>query len=289
MASSRSRWWLVAFLWVAFALNYLDRQMVYSMFPALRADLGIAPGRLGLIGSIFLWVYTLSMPLAGRLADRYPRERLILASLILWSVATLGSGASQSESAFIGWRAAMGITEALYFPAALALLASVYPAEIRSRALGLHQSAQYLGAMLGGWYGGWSADHVGWRQAFAVAGAIGITYSVVLWQFFRRLPSVTVTPVSERAGNWRHLLYSPGYVMLCLTFAAFCAMQWVYLAWFPTFLYERYHLSMTESGWNATVFLQGSAMLGIFLSAALADRWAVRWPKARLYVTASSV
>ena len=287
-----SRWWLVAFLWVAFALNYLDRQMVYSMFPALRADLGIGAARLGLIGSVFLWVYTLSMPVAGRLADRWRPQWMILASLVLWSVATLGSGLSGSEGAFVGWRAAMGVTEALYFPAALALIASYCPGEMRSRALGVHQSAQFVGVMLGGWYGGWSADHVGWRQAFWVAGSVGIVYSLVLWGVFRRLVLLKASP-PLRSGfcNMHGELHGDLaiYVMLCLTFAVFCAMQWIYLAWFPTFLYEHYHLSMTDSGWNATVFLQGSAMVGILTSAAAADRLATRWPKARLYVTAASV
>ncbi len=285
---------LIAFLWVAFALNYLDRQMVYSMFPALRVDLGIETARLGLIGSVFLWVYTLSMPLAGRLADRGRREWMVLASLVLWSVSTLGGGVARGEGEFVAWRAAMGVTEALYFPAAVALIASYYPAEKRSRALGLHQSAQFVGVMLGGWYGGWCADHVGWRQAFWMAGAVGIAYSLVLWRVFLRLPAVSPPLRSGflgevRGGGVIELVSSPGYVMLCLTFAAFCAMQWVYLAWFPTFLYERYHLSMTDSGWNATVFLQGSAMAGILTSAAVADRMAKRWPKARLYVTVGSV
>ena len=278
---------LVGFLWVAFALNYLDRQMVYSMFPALRADLGIDAARLGLIGSVFLWVYTLSMPLAGRLADKWRPQWMILASLVLWSVATLGSGLSRSESAFVGWRAAMGVTEALYFPAAVALIASYCPVAMRSRALGVHQSAQFVGVMLGGWYGGWSADHVGWRQAFGVAGAVGIVYSLVLWGVLRRLlpvEEISVASLPLRSGFLGSL-----YAMLCLTFAAFCAMQWIYLAWFPTFLYERYHLSMTDSGWNATVFLQSGALVGIFVSAAVADRFARRWPKARLYVAAASV
>ncbi len=289
MAWQPNRWSLVGFLWVAFALNYVDRQMVYSMFPALRAELGIGAERLGLIGSVFLWVYTLSMPIAGRLADRGRREWLILASLVLWSAATLGGGLSQSEGAFIGWRAAMGVTEALYFPAALALIASYYPMETRSRALGIHQSAQFIGVMVGGWYGGWCADHVGWRQAFVVAGAVGIVYSLVLWRVFLRLTPVAASATAAQAGRLSDLVRSPGYVMLCLTFAAFCAMQWIYWAWFPTFLYERHHLSMTDSGWNATVFLQGSAMVGILISAALADRLAARWPKARIYVVTASV
>ena len=114
---------LVVFLWFAFALNYVDRQMVYSMFPALRADLGFEGARLGLIGSVFQWVYTLSMPIAGRLADIWRRDVLIVASLVLWSAATLGCGIAGSESSFLGWRAVMGLTESLYSPTALAMIA----------------------------------------------------------------------------------------------------------------------------------------------------------------------
>ncbi|HYI96415.1 MAG TPA: MFS transporter [Bryobacteraceae bacterium] len=279
---------LVAFLWVAFALNYVDRQMVYSMFPALQADLGFSDVRLGLIGSVFLWVYTLSMPLAGRLADRGRLERMILASLLLWSVSTLGCGWSGSQGSFLGWRAAMGLTEALYFPAALALIASHYSDQARSRALGIHQSAQFAGVVIGGWYGGWSADHVGWRQAFALAGILGIGYSFVLWRALAKLERPT--PVdTHRAGNVRELLRSRCYVALCLAFAAFCAMQWIFFAWFPTFLYESYHLSMTDSGWNATVFVQGSTIAGILGGGTLADKLSQRWPAARLYVSALGV
>src|SRR5436190_6459803 len=165
---------LVAYLWIAFAVNYVDRQMVYSMFPALRTELGFTDARLGLIGSVFLWVYLLGMPVAGRLADTTRREWMVVASLVLWSAATLGSGMSRSQGSMLGWRAAMGLTESLYFPAALAMIASYYPPETRSRALGIHQSAQLVGVVIGGWYGGWSADHIGWRQAFLWAGVFGI-------------------------------------------------------------------------------------------------------------------
>src|SRR3954451_3048515 len=102
---------LVAYLWIAFALNYVDRQMVYSMFPALKAELGFAGARLGLIGSVFQWVYTISMPFAGRLADVWRRDVLIVSSLVLWSIAALGSGMAGSETSFLGWRAVMGLTE----------------------------------------------------------------------------------------------------------------------------------------------------------------------------------
>ena len=277
---------LVAFLWIAFALNYVDRQMVYSMFPALEHDLGFAGARLGLIGTVFLWVYTLGMPVAGRLADIWRRDALVVASLVLWSVATLGCGMATSQSGFLLWRGVMGITESLYYPTALAMIAGHYPEAARSRALGIHQSAQLVGVVVGGWYGGWAADHVGWRQAFTVAAVAGISYSAILWWGVRgigvrRVASVIATP-GRLAMSWC-------YAALAFTFAAFCAMQWIFFAWFPTFLQERFGMSMTSSGWNGTLFVQTSTIIGILSGGALADRLRTRWRGARLYTAAAGV
>jgi len=280
---------LVAYLWVAFAMNYVDRQMVYSMFPALKADLGFAGAKLGLIGSVFMWVYTLSMPVAGRLADIWRRDALLVSSLVLWSAATLGCGTATSENSFLVWRGVMGITEALYYPTALALLASHYSEGARSKALGFHQSGMYVGVLAGGWYGGWAADNWGWRQGFLVAACAGIAYSVVLWWGVRG-SGVSAEAASARSeGSVAALFRSRCYVALSAAFAAFCAIQWIVLAWYPTFLQEKFGLSMTDSGWNATVFVQVSQVLGIFGGSALADRLRKRWRPARLYVAAAGV
>jgi MFS family permease len=282
---------LLAYLWIAFALNYVDRQMVYSMLPAVQADLGFEGARLGLIGSVFQWVYTLSMPFAGRLADVWRRDVLITGSLVLWSIAALGSGLAATEVSFLSWRGLMAITESLYYPTALALIASHYPSAARSRALGIHQSAQLFGAVAGGWYGGWAADHVGWREGFRVAAVVGISYGGVLWWGVRRSPARAVTGATGRtAGSSVLLLFrSRCYLALCAAFAAFCAMQWIFFAWFPTFLRERFGLSMTESGWNGTLFIQTSAITGILAGGAFADRLRRRWPAARLHVAATGV
>ncbi len=278
---------LVAFLWVAFALNYVDRQMVYSIFPALERDLGFTGARLGLIGTVFLWVYTLGMPLAGRLADIWRRDMLVVASLVLWSVATLGCGMARSQGEFLAWRGVMGITESLYFPTALAMIASHYPESARSRALSIHQSAQLVGVVAGGWFGGWAADNIGWRQAFTVAAVAGISYSAILWLGVHGIGAGPMAPARvEEPGR---LGSSWCYGALSLTFAAFCAMQWIFFAWFPTFLQERFGLSMTSSGWNGTVFVQSAAIVGILTGGWLADRLRLRWRAARLYVAAAGV
>jgi MFS family permease len=280
---------VLAWLWIAFAINFVDRQMVYSMFPAFRESLGFDTARLGLIGSVFLWVYTLSMPVAGRLADIWRRDRLITTSLVLWSLATLGCGLAGSPSSFLLWRGVMGVTESLYYPAALSIIAGHYSDATRSRALGVHQSAMYVGVAVGGWYGGWAADHLGWRQGFVIAAAVGFAYCAVLWWGVRTASARPPAAKARTAGSVAKLFRSRCYVALAVAFAAFCAIQWVLLAWYPTFLQERFHLSMTESGWNATLFVQCTQVAGILGGTALADRFRKRWPSARLYVCAAGV
>ncbi|HYO81920.1 MAG TPA: MFS transporter [Bryobacteraceae bacterium] len=282
---------LLAFLWIAFALNYLDRQMVYSMLPALKADLGFEGARLGLIGTVFQWVYTITMPLAGRMADVWRRDILITSSLVLWSMAALGCGFARSEVSFLGWRGVMAVTESLYYPAALAVIASNYAPAVRSRALGIHQSAQLFGAVAGGWYGGWAADNVGWREGFRIAAVVGIAYGGVLWWGVQRSKQYASAEAGRSSvlSSFRSLLRSRAYVALCFAFSAFCAMQWIFFAWFPTFLQERFGLSMTESGWNGTLFIQTSAIVGIVAGGIVTDKLRQRWPAARLHVSAAGV
>jgi MFS family permease len=274
---------VLASLWLAFALNYIDRQMVYSMFPALTRELGFTTTGLAWIGTLFLWTYTLAMPLAGWLGDRWRRDRLIVASLALWSGATLGCGLAESATSFQFWRGAMGLTEALYYPTAMALIAAVFPDSQRSRALGIHQSAQLAGIVLGGYFGGWAADHAGWRSAFWIAGGAGVLYSLVLARF---LPGSRAASPVGRAGR---IHWDMRFAALCVMFAMFCSMQWVFFAWYPTFLQERFSLSMTDAGWNATLFVQGATIVGILLGGAAADRLRRQLSGARLHVAAAGV
>ncbi len=281
---------IVLLLWIALAINYVDRQIAYSIFPALKADLGFTDARLGLIGTVFAWVYTICMPFAGRLADLYRQDRLIVASLVLFSLATIGCSTAGSASAFLTWRASIGITEALYYPAAVGLIASFHTSAARSRALGIHQSAQFAGLVVGGWYGGWMADHVNWRAGFAVAGGVGLVYAAILaWRLPRPGERTTVTTASSFSSAIGALAGSSCYLALCAAFFAFCSMLWVFYAWYPSHLYERFHLSMTESGFSATIYVQIACGLGVLVGGALADRLIRKHPAARLYIAAAGI
>jgi MFS family permease len=284
----RILWGTVALLWFAYFLNYIDRQVVFSIFPALKSDLNFSDTQLGLIGSVFTWVYSLCMLFSGRLADLFRRDRLIAGSLTLWSIATLGTATSHSVNSFLLWRGVMGVTESVYVPAALSLIASLHGPSTRSRALGVHMTAQLVGITAGGWYGGWSADQIGWRSGFVILAAAGVGYAFVLLWSFRKLPDER----SDRkavAGSASQVFGSVCYRGLLAAFFAFCVMLWMIYAWLPNFIYDRYHLSMTESGFTATVYLQGSTALGILTGAVFADRMAVRVPAVRFYLVGAGV
>ena len=165
-ASPAHAWRVVALLWATFLLNYIDRQMVFSIYPSLRAGLGFTSGQLGLIGSTFLWVYSISSVATGRMADRLSKRAVVCACLIIWSAATCGTGMSRSVPVFLFWRGMMGVSESMYLPASMALIAILHTGRARSTALSLHQTAQMAGIILGGWGGGWLADRFGWRSSF---------------------------------------------------------------------------------------------------------------------------
>src|SRR6266702_1631197 len=171
--SKRSYAWIVvALLLVVWMLNYLDRQVIFSIFPLLQQELHVSTFQLGLLGTAFLWVYALCSPWAGHLADRFGKKRLICLSLLAWSAITVLSGQAHSFRQLIIFRAMMGVSEACYLPAGLALIASYHDEKTRSRAISLHYSGTYIGTVLGGFLGGWIGARHGWRSVFSIFGIV---------------------------------------------------------------------------------------------------------------------
>ncbi len=283
--SSRYAWFLIALLWVVGLLNYLDRQVIFSLFPLLQAEFKVSDAELGLLTPAFLWVYGIFSPLVGFLADRRSRKKVILVSLIVWSVVTWLTGHAQSFSQLLIARALMGISEACYIPAALALIADYHNERTRSLATGLHQSGLYAGMILGGGLGGWIGQTYGWRPAFTTLGLIGVAYAVVLMAGMKDAPPTSTSkgePKINLLEAIKTLLATREYVLLGAAFTMFSITGWIVLTWLPLYLYERFQMSLAGAGFSATFYIQMAAFAGILGGGVVADQWSRTNPRARV-------
>jgi MFS family permease len=278
----RSAWSLVALLWVVALLNYVDRQVVFSVLPLLQKDLKLSALELGLLSTVFLWVYGILSPFAGYLADRFGRVRIILASLLVWSAVTWLTGHAQNLEQLLWARGLMGISEACYLPAALALIVDRHGERSKSLATGLHQSGLYCGMILGGAGGGWAGEHYGWRPIFTVLGAAGIIYFGVLWLTLSRQKATTRGESPAFLGAVSELLRTRGFIVVTLVFTIVSISNWLVYTWLPMYLYEGFHMTLAQAGFSATFYIQAASFGGILVGGWMADSWIRTTSRGRL-------
>ncbi len=199
-ALSRTAWLIVILLMPVGLLNYLDRQMLASMKYSVMADIPSigTEANWGFMLGQFKWVYAFLSPIGGYLADRFSRRYTICGSLFVWSAVAWWTGQTTTYNELLWARSLMGISEAFYIPAALALITDYHTGRTRSRAVGLHQMSIYCGVIVGG-FGGYVADspNLGWRFAFDVCGIFGMLYALPLVLLLRdaaRSPATAAVP-----------------------------------------------------------------------------------------------
>jgi MFS family permease len=272
-------------------LNYLDRQMLASMKFSLMADIPDikTDANWGLMLGQFKWVYAFLSPIGGYIADRFSRRLTICGSLFAWSAVTWWTGQVTTYSELMWARSLMGISEAFYMPAALALIADYHLGSTRSRAVGLHQMAIYCGVIAGG-FGGYVADSpaLGWRFAFVTCGVVGIVYVLPLVLLLRDAPEskdVNRAPTSPQRAA-RELLTNFSFILLVLYFTLPALAGWVVRDWMPAILKEQFRIEQGQSGVAATVYWQSAAIVGAVLGGWWADSWMRRSDRGRIYVSA---
>jgi predicted MFS family arabinose efflux permease len=280
---------LVGFMWGAYFLNYCDRQVVFSLFPVLKNELGFTDTQLGLTGSLFLWVYAIGCPVAGLIGDRMSKRVLVTLSLLIWSLVTFLTGLAGSALVLLACRVAMGVSESLYMPSAISLTAGAHAPSQRSRAIAVLTTAQIAGTVGGGWFGGWMGEIGHWRSAFFVLGIVGIIYALPYFEFLKTLPEPIVKSPQKRSLPWLELARIPSYLFLCLAFPVFVFGLWLLYGWLPTFLHEKFSLGLSKAAFNATVFLQGANLVGLLAGGILADRVVQKQKAARFWILAASL
>jgi MFS transporter, Spinster family, sphingosine-1-phosphate transporter len=294
-SASRTAWLVVALLVPVALLNYLDRQMLAAMKFSVMHDIpDIAlEQNWGKILATFKWVYATLSPIGGYLADRYSRRRVIAGSLFVWSAVTWLTGHVTTYDQLLTTRAVMGISEAFYMPAALALIADFHLGPTRSRAVGMHQMGIYAGVIVGG-FSGYVADSptLGWRSAFDLCGIVGVLYAVPLYLFLRNpAPSVGTTepPHTSPAGALRELLSNGSFILLVLYFTLPALAGWIVRDWMPAILKAEFGIGQGKAGVSATIYWQVAAIVGAIGGGWLADRWMRRNERGRIFVSAIGV
>lgn len=288
---TRTAWAVVGLLWAVALLNYLDRQLLVNVPGPVKADLGIADARFGLFTSVFLWVYGLCSPLAGYLADRVGRRPVILASLVVWSAATVYTGLVNSFAEMLVARALLGVSEAFYMPAAVALIVDYHQGRTRARATGLHLSGVYAGSILGG-FGGWLAEEQGWRFGFLAFGGVGVAYALVLMVLLPQPPErEPVAHASDSDGSvprgaFAVLLTTRGFVLLLGMNALNGAAYWPLRSWLPSFFQAELGVPQKWAGLYGTAAFNAAAFGGMLLGSTVSDWWSATNPRARVLVPA---
>lgn len=291
-------WIVVALLWVVALLNYMDRQMLSTMQEAMKADIAELnkAEAFGALMAIFLWIYGFMSPVAGMVADRVSRKWLVVGSLFVWSGVTFLMGYTSHFQELYWLRAVMGISEALYIPSALSLIADWHQGKSRSLAIGIHMTGLYAGQAIGG-FGATVAAMFSWHATFHWFGIIGIAYSVVLMFLLRENPSHAVV-VEKPMGHFSEpkksslfggmaILFSTwSFWIILFYFAAPSLPGWATKNWLPTLFADSLRIPMSEAGPLSTITIAFSSFIGVIAGGILSDRWVRKNIRGRVYTGA---
>jgi predicted MFS family arabinose efflux permease len=267
----------VVTLFFCAALNYGDRTSVSSVLPLLRHDFGMSDVALGAIGSFFLLSYACGSPFAGMLADRWSRSRIVVLSLLAWSVITAATGFATNTGELLAARVLLGLAECLYLPASIALIADYHSDSTRAVAMGVHISGLSFGMIVGGTLGGYIGQEFGWRTMFFVLGGAGVIAAVVCQVVLRDRPraepAAPVIRAPRQPGGIRSLLAVPTYRIILGEAMLASIGTWVFYNWLPLYYKETFHMSLAGAGFSGTFGIQVASVMAALLGGRASD-WA---------------
>ncbi len=291
-------WLVVALLWVVALLNYMDRQMLSTMQDAMKFDIVELQKAeaFGALMAVFLWIYGIVSPFAGVVADRVSRKKLVVGSLFVWSAVTYLMGYASDFTQLYWLRALMGVSEALYIPSALSLIADWHEGKSRSLAIGIHMTGLYVGQAVGG-FGATIAATFSWHSTFYWFGIIGIAYSVVLALLLHDKPkaaaAVATSPdpatLMKKESVWRGLsvvLSTWAFWVILIYFAVPSLPGWATKNWLPTLFADNLGLDMAQAGPMSTITIAASSFVGVLLGGVMSDKWVLRNIRGRIYTSA---
>ena len=271
-------------------LNYADRTAITALYTLLKTDLGFTDVGLGALGSMFLWSYAFSSPFSGFLGDRVRRGRLVLWSLAGWSLVTLLTGLAATQWQLLGMRGALGLVEAMYLPAAMALVAEYHGTETRGTALALMALGNYVGMAGGGAVAGYFGEHYGWRVPLVALGAAGLVLAAIcrfILPAGRTEPSEKskAAPLSFPAAA-AALLRIPSFLVLAGAGVLTAIGTWIFINWLPLYFRENMGMTLASAGFFGSSLVSLSGAAGQVVGGVVSDRVARGGPHRRMLLQA---
>lgn len=297
MPHKNYKWEVLALLWVAFFLNQADRQVFNTVLPLIQESMKLTAAEVGLIATIFNLVFALLVPISGYMGDRFSKKAMIVSSIVIWSSATMLTGLSTGVLMFIVFRSfATGLGEAMFGPANYSTIAD-YHKSTRAVAMSIHQTSYYFGVIASGFLAGYIGQRWGWRSAFLIFGAVGVIHGAVMfWCLRDKKRPEAETPGESRAPEkikfseaMRVLFRVPTAVILTLCFAGLIFVLTGYLTWTPTFLYEKFSMSLADAGFNSMFYTHLAAFAGILIAGKMSDRLALKKPSYRILMQSAGL
>jgi MFS transporter, Spinster family, sphingosine-1-phosphate transporter len=257
-------------------VNWIDRQVVYPLFPMIKAEFRVSYTELGWLVAGFSLVHALGSLGLSRLADLTSRKKVISYGILFWSAATFLSGLAPSFRSLLAARTMVGVGEAAYTPAGGAIISGSFPQTIRARVQGIFDLGMFVGGALGLALGAILAQWVGGRPAFFFVGIPGLLLALSIM----RLPEPPPAPGEKHVPIW-HLLRTPAYAMMLVSgwFIAFAG--YAYVIWGAEFVYRYKGFSLRQAATMLGGVMVLAGILGVTSGAVIADRLARAFPWGR--------
>lgn len=283
----RYRWRICALLFFATTLNYLDRQVLGILAPELQRELGWSDTDYATIAAAFKVAYAVGLVTMGRVLDHIGTKVGYAVGLGLWSLAGMAHAFAGSVFGFSAARAALGLAEAVNFPAAVKTVAEWFPKTERATATGLFNSGANIGAIVAPIVVPAITIAWGWRWAFIITGAVGFIWLYFWWRYYelperqRRLGASELAFIradgieATTRVPYMALLPRRETITICLLKFVTDPVWWFFLFWLPKFLNERYGLSLLELGPPLIIIYLASdvgSIAGGWLSSAFVKR-----------------
>ena len=266
--------------------NYIDRQVLFAVFPLLAKDLNLNDAQLGLLGSVFMIVYTLTAPIIAYFADKSPRQIWVSVCAVLWSAATALTGLAKNFYNIAIARSFIGVGEAGFTSVSPSLAAEGFDQNVRARILAILGLALPLGSALGYLLGGLIGQHYGWRMAFYILAIPG--FLLAFWSFIYIKDKRQTTQEEKqqiKISNYLKFFKSKSFVYVCLAEAMATFTLGGLAAWMPTYFHRYYGFSVAEAGTKFGIMIIIAGLIGTLGGGMLADFLIKKTKRAYFYTT----